>query len=547
MISELARGVLTFGIGWAIFKSLKRVFWRSPLDNLPGPPGGSFLAGHFNRVFTVDAWDYHKHLAMTYGSVVKLRGVFGAKALFVYDPKALHHIFIKDQHIFDKTEGFAIAAGLVWGEGLFATSGEQHRKQGKMLSSVFSGARMRNMVPTFYDVTHKLRDTFLAKVSTSPKEIDVLDWMSRTTLELIGQSNLGYTFESLAEDSKEHTYTRELKKFPDIYAQLTPAREYVLPWVYNIGTPAFRRWVVDHIPWKPLRELRDIADVMKATSNDIIGPKQRAMQEGNEAVADQVRGGDDFLNVLLRENMKASGDDRLTDEELLGQVSTLTHAAMDTTSSAVSRVLWLLSHNVDAQNKLREEIRQAHDMCGGDRLGYDELVSLPFLDAVCRETLRLHPPAPTTVRETREDVILPFSKPVRGIDGSEMYDVLVPKGTMVFPSFLSSNCDPDLWGPDSYEWKPERWIEGLPSSVTDAKLPGVDSHLMTFSGGKSACIGFKLAQLEMKVVLCVLLDKFKFAPANGKEIEWKMAVLVTPAVVGELGVTQLPLEVSLAD
>jgi hypothetical protein len=43
------------------------------------------------------------------------------------------------------------------------------------------------------------------------------------------------------------------------------------------------------------------------------------------------------------------------------------------------------------------------------------------------------------------------------------------------------------------------------------------------------------------------LDKFKFAPANGKEIEWKMAVLVTPAVVGELGVTQLPLEVSLAD
>ncbi|TEB15216.1 hypothetical protein FA13DRAFT_1721278, partial [Coprinellus micaceus] len=196
MISELARGVLTFGIGWAIFKSLKRVFWRSPLDNLPGPPGGSFLAGHFNRVFTVDAWDYHKHLAMTYGSVVKLRGVFGAKALFVYDPKALHHIFIKDQHIFDKTEGLGM------GGGPFRDLRRTTSETGKMLSSVFSGARMRNMVPTFYDVTHK------------SKEIDVLDWMSRTTLELIGQSNLGYTFESLAEDSKEHTYTRELKKFP---------------------------------------------------------------------------------------------------------------------------------------------------------------------------------------------------------------------------------------------------------------------------------------------------------------------------------------------
>lgn len=185
---------------------------------------------------------------------------------------------------------------------------------------------------------------------------------------------------------------------------------------------------------------------------------------------------------------------------------------MDTTSGALSRTLWLLSRNVGTQNKLREEIREAHRRCGGDRLGYDEVVSLPFLDAVCRETLRLyarsffvrcfidspsltqictrpyHRPRvsyPTTLRvpsyaltsRTREDIILPFSKPVRGNDGSEMHEVLVPKGTMVFPSLLSSNRNPDLWGPDSYEWKPERWIEGLPSSVTEAKIPGVYSHL----------------------------------------------------------------------
>ena len=128
-------------------------------------------------------------------------------------------------------------------------------------------------------------------------------------------------------------------------------------------------------------------------------------------------------------------------------------------------------------------------------------------------------------------MILPFSKPVRGTDGSDVYAVLVPKGTMVFPSFLSSNCNPDLWGYDSYEWKPERWVEGLPSSVTETKMPGVDPHLfvillrgvvvilihltrMTFSGGKRACIGFKLAQLEMSAfpiplpALCALLTLY---------------------------------------
>ena len=63
---------------------------------------------------------------------------------------------------------------------------------------------------------------------------------------------------------------------------------------------------------------------------------------------------------------------------------------MDTTSNAISRVLWILSRNIDVQTKLREEIRNAYEGFGGDKLGYDELMGrLPYLDAVCRETLRV--------------------------------------------------------------------------------------------------------------------------------------------------------------
>ncbi|TEB40176.1 cytochrome P450 [Coprinellus micaceus] len=528
MIYSLARAALTVGIGWAIFRSLKRIFGKNPLDNLPGPPGGSFLAGHLDKVFDDYAWDYHKHISKTHGSVIKLRGAFGARALFVYDPKALHHIIVKDQPIFEETVGFFIATGMIFGKGLFATTGDQH-------------------LPIFYDVTHKLRDTLMGKVSEGPQEIDMLRWMSRTALELIGQSGLGYTFDPLTEGSEENSYTRGVRKFNSTFDRLNFAQQYILPLVHNIGTPRFRRWVVDAIPWEPLREMRDISDIMRSTSEEVIGSKRRAMKQGDETVARQVGGGKDIISILVKENMKASEGDKLTDDELFGQVSSLTFAAMDTTSGALSRTLWLLSRNVGAQNKLREEIREAHRRCGGDRLGYDEVVSLPFLDAVCRETLRLYAPVHTTARETREDIILPFSKPVRGNDGSEMHEVLVPKGTMVFPSLLSSNCNRDLWGPDSYEWKPERWIEGLPNSVTEAKIPGVYSHLMTFIGGGRACIGFKFSQLEMKVVLCVLLDKFKFAPAKGKEVEWRMTGIVTPAVAADSGPPQLPLVVGLAD
>lgn len=59
---------------------------------------------------------------------------------------------------------------------------------------------------------------------------------------------------------------------------------------------------------------------------------------------------------------------------------------MDTTSSALARTLWLLSEHPGVQEKMRDEIREAQK---NGELSYDQLVSLPYLDAVCRETLRV--------------------------------------------------------------------------------------------------------------------------------------------------------------
>jgi len=63
---------------------------------------------------------------------------------------------------------------------------------------------------------------------------------------------------------------------------------------------------------------------------------------------------------------------------------------MDTTSNALARTLYLLAQNQDVQEKLRREVTEARVKYGD--LAYDELVALPYLDAVCRETLRLYPP-----------------------------------------------------------------------------------------------------------------------------------------------------------
>ncbi|KAG5652189.1 hypothetical protein H0H81_005988, partial [Sphagnurus paluster] len=375
--------------------------------------------------------------------------------------------------------------------------------------------------------------------------IDMLHWMSRAALEMIGRSGLGYSFDSLDEGGKPHPYSVAIKQYLPTVSEFHFCREYVLPKLRQFLPPRVCRLALDFIPYKKLHKLRDVVDVMHQTSIEIFEAKKKAFEEGDRAVRAQLEEGKDIMSILIKANSEAAEGDRLSDEEVIAQVPfrTFTFAGTDTTSNALSRILLLLSTRPKVQDRLRAEIAEAISTYGED-MTYDELVSLPFLDAVCRETLRLYPPASLSSRVARRDVSVPLSTPIKGIDGRKMDSILVPEGTKVYVSILNANRDSTLWGPDSYEWKPERWLSPPPQVLTDARIPGVYSNLMTFFGGGRACIGFKFSQLEMKVVLSTLISQFRFSLS--KEIEWKMTGVATPWVKGS-SVPKLPLTVELLE
>ena len=77
----------------------------------------------------------------------------------------------------------------------------------------------------------------------------------------------------------------------------------------------------------------------------------------------------------------------------------------------------------------------------------------------------------------RQDITLPLSSPIKGTNGQELTELHVPKDTEIIVSILASNRNPALWGLDSEEWKPERWLNPLPESILQAQIPGVYSHL----------------------------------------------------------------------
>ncbi|CAA7268814.1 unnamed protein product [Cyclocybe aegerita] len=544
---------------WAIRRRLR----RTSFNNLPGPPAKSWIFGSLAQLRDRNAWDFHRQVSETYGEVSRVKGLLGVNGLYVYDPKALNHVLVKEQEIYEETEGFIQSNLLAFGGGFFASVGERHRLHRKMLNPVFSIAHMREMVPIFYEIAHKLQNTLMSMTSTGPREvnqlllyfdaephlrqIDILAWNTRLALELIGQTGLGYSFDTLEEGATPHPYGVASKFFMPLTSGFSIiVRDIMAPLVVRYGSPRIGRFLASWVPWKKLHQFRDVMDTLNGTALEILEEKKKAIHAGDEVLKTQVGRGKDIMSILLKSNMNALDADRLTDDELTGQISSLTFAATDTTSSALSRILYLLSVNKDCQDRAREEIKVAKEDNGGQDIDYDTLVSLPFLDAVCRETLRLYPPLPFLQRTTRADTVLPLATPVKGINGEDIRELPLPTGTPVFVSVISSNTNPRLWGPDSYKWRPERWLTPLPESLINARIPGVYSHLLMFIGGGRSCIGFKFSQLEMKVALALLLEKLEFTPSN-KHTVWQMSAVALPHPDFESIQPRLPIVISRAD
>ncbi|KAF9529570.1 cytochrome P450 [Crepidotus variabilis] len=542
MLGLICKALAFYVIYWVLWKSFRRFAVKTPIDNIPGPKAKSWF-GVLPQLFNRNAWAFHDEIILKYGRVTKIEAVLGEKQLYVTDPLALHHIIVKEQAIYEETEGFLALNNLTFGAGLLSTLGDQHKKQRRILNPVFSSARMREMVPIFNDVAEKLHDALNTRAQNGPVEIDILSWVSRTALELVGQSGFGYSFDSLTEDKQGHPFAAAVKRLEPAKGKLAIARVYLVPLVVKIGTPSFRRRVMDLIPWKVLHDIRDVVDILDETSLAIYNSAKAALAQGDDALSNRIARGKDIMSVLLKANREASDKDKISEVELMGQISTIIFAATDTTSSALSRILFLLSKHQDVQDKLREEVWTAFK--DKEQLSYDDLNDLTYLDAICRETLRLYPPVPIVARITRQDTVLPLGAPIQGLDGREISEIPIENNTNIIVSIIGCNRDPTLWGDDSLEWKPERWLRPLPETITNAHVPGVYSNLMTFLGGGRACIGFKFSQLEMKVVLTVLLKSFKFSLTNA-EVVWQWNAITSPAVRDREG-AQLPLVVELVN
>ncbi|KAI0055555.1 cytochrome P450 [Artomyces pyxidatus] len=255
---------------------------------------------------------------------------------------------------------------------------------------------MRRTTPLFQKITSQLRDILRAKVDDGPAEVEVIDWFSRAALEMIAQGGLGHTFDSLSRAGDVIKFKIAIKEFMPTLSKLfifLPLFLLVSKW-----PPRVLRFVAACFPLADVKHMMKLVDTTTGFRQDLFEAKKALLaQLGDVELTNQISGGKDIVSVLMRANADAEGESTMEDKEIMAQMMTLLGAATESTSNALARTIQLLAHRPDVQEWLRQELDGAF-VATGSELGYDELMQLPYLDAICRETLRLHPPVSFVTR-----------------------------------------------------------------------------------------------------------------------------------------------------
>lgn len=402
--------------------------------------------------------------ARDYGDIVYLPLHFGQSRLLVSHPDFIEQVLVVQQHKFHKSAMSKAATGRLLGNGLLNSEGEFWRRQRRLAQPAFQKTRVNEYAATMAE--HALAH---AAAWHDGEVRDMADEMSRLTCGIAVKTLFGLDLGAEADRVGENLTA--LMRF-QISRIRSPLR---IP--ENFPTPANRR--------------------ANAAFRHLDSLVYRIIEERRS------RGGDghDLLSRLIA-SMDEDGT-QMMPRQLRDETMTLFLAGHETTALTLSWTWYLLAQNPVTEGRLREELSR---VLAGRRMEAKDTESLPYLDAVIREALRLYPPAYLIARLAIE----PF----------DLGGYSFPAGTTVLMSQWVMHRDARYF-PEPLAFRPERWLDGLA-----ARLPA--HAYFPFGGGPRRCIGQGFAMMEAALVAGTLAQKFRFELESGQTILPEPLVTLRP-------------------
>jgi len=206
----------------------------------------------------------------------------------------------------------------------------------------------------------------------------------------------------------------------------------------------------------------------------------------------------DILSIIV--NNSDENGCPASDQSIVGHTPTLFGAAYETCQNAMIWTLVLLDQHPRVARDLYSEIRQ-HFTSG--EFDYEQLMQLPLLDAVIKESMRILPPVPQQFRVAQHDTT---------IDG-----FVINKNTRVLLSAFLTNREPGLY-PDPDHFEPQRWANISPSPY----------EYSVFSAGPRGCPGYAFGIAMLKVGIATILSHYRITFPPGSRVDYKVRVALSP-------------------
>ncbi len=335
---------------------------------------------------------------------------------------------------------------------MFVMEGDRHRRERKLVMPPFHGDRMRSYGQLIVDLTEKAFAQLVPNQSFTARTV-MQDISMEVILKVVFGLSDGEQFRQLKQrmtaltDAFKSPFLAGLLFFPSLQKDLGTWS----PWEYVCHLQR----QIDELLYAEIRTRREQHDPSRS----------------------------DILSLLLSARDEAG--EAMTDVELRDELMTLLLAGHETTATAIAWALYW----VHKFPNIREQIFQELETLG-DNPEPLNIARLPYLTAVCNETLRIYPVAVLTVpRAVKEPV--------------ELMGYPLEPGTRLYGCIYLTHHREDIY-PNSQQFKPERFLERQFSPY----------EFLPFGGGIRRCIGEALALFEMKLVLATILQRYELALAD---------------------------------
>ena len=407
-----------------------------------------------------DPLGFQDRCCQRYGDIFSLQLGGLSSVVVVGNPQAIQEIFNQDAK-FDVGRANALAEPLIGQNSLMLMDGDRHRRERKLLMPPFHGERLQTYASQICVITDQVASRWQIGQP----------FVARTAMQVISLEIILQIVFGLSEGER--------------YQQL---KLLLTDWINMIDSPLrssmlFFRFLQQDwgncSPWGQMNQRkRQVHDLLQAE-----------IEERRTIVASDRT---DVLSLM----MAARDEDgqAMTDAELRDERLTILFAGHETTATTSAWSLYQVHQQPEIREKLLRELDSLREQLG-DKVSPLEIAQLPYLTAVCQETLRMYPVLP---------IIFPRIAKVPVTIGGYQFEA----NTTLAPTVYLVHYREDLY-PQAHQFQPERFLEHQYSPA----------EYFPFGGGSRRCLGYALAQLEMKLILATILSKYQLALAEDKPVK----------------------------